>query len=118
MDASMDESGEVVGSKLYQTMRRIEPSFNFKDLKYRAFNQFLEAHTDVIEMTRPKDGSGDVVVHFTGREHITPPPVSADNENRAARLVDPTRGRRARRRRAAAGSSGSTGTGRRGQAID
>ncbi|MXY45502.1 MAG: NYN domain-containing protein [Chloroflexi bacterium] len=91
MDASMDESGEVVGSKLYQTMRRIEPSFNFKDLKYRAFNQFLEAHTDVIEMTRPKDGSGDVVVHFTGREHITPPPVSADNENRAARLVDPAR---------------------------
>lgn len=91
MDASMDESGEVVGSKLYQTMRRIEPSFNFKDLKYRAFNQFLEAHTDVIEMTRPKDGSGDVVVHLTGREHITPPPVSADNENRAARLVDPAR---------------------------
>ncbi|MCY3637549.1 MAG: NYN domain-containing protein, partial [Chloroflexi bacterium] len=91
MDASMDESGEVVGSKLYQTMRRIEPSFNFKDLKYRAFNQFLEAHTDVIEMTRPKDGSGDVVVHFTGREQITPPPVSADNENRAARLVDPAR---------------------------
>ena len=91
MDASMDESGEVVGSKLYQTMRRIEPSFNFKDLKYRAFNQFLEAHTDIIEMTRPKDGSGDVVVHFTGREHITPPPVSADNENRAARLVDPAK---------------------------
>ena len=95
MDVSMDEVGEVVGSKLYQTMRRIEPSFNFKDLKYRLFTQFLDAHTDVIEVTRPKDGSGDVVVQLANREQAAPPPVRsappvrADNENRAARLVDP-----------------------------
>lgn len=89
MDVSMDEVGEVVGSKLYQTMRRIEPSFNFKDLKFRLFTQFLEAHTDVIEITRPKDGSGDVVVQLVGRDQITPPPVRADNEKRAARLIDP-----------------------------
>ena len=89
MDASMDEVGEVVGSKLYQTMRRIEPSFNFKDLKFRLFTQFLDAQTDVIEITRPKDGSGDVVVQLANRDQITPPPVRADNENRAARLVDP-----------------------------
>lgn len=89
MDVSMDEVGEVVGSKLYQTMRRIEPSFNFKDLKFRLFTQFLEAHTDVIEVTRPKDGSGDVVVQLVGRDQITPPPVRADNDKRAARLIDP-----------------------------
>jgi uncharacterized protein (TIGR00288 family) len=89
MDVSMDEIGDVVGSKLYQTMRRIEPSFNFKDLKFRLFTQFLEAHTDVIEITRPKDGSGDVVVQLVGRDQITPPPVRADNEKRAARLIDP-----------------------------
>ena len=89
MDVSMDEVGEVVGSKLYQTMRRIEPSFNFRDLKFRLFTQFLEAHTDVIEVTRPKDGGGDVVVQLIGRDQITPPPVRADNENRAARLIDP-----------------------------
>ena len=89
MDVSMDEVGEVVGSKLYQTMRRIEPSFNFKDLKFRLFTQFLEANTDIIEVTRPKDGSGDVVVQLAGRDQITPPPVRADNENRAARLIDP-----------------------------
>ena len=89
MDVSMDEVGDVVGSKLYQTMRRIEPSFNFKDLKFRLFTQFLEAHTDVIEVTRPKDGSGDVVVQLVGRDQITPPPVRADNEKRAARLIDP-----------------------------
>ena len=89
LDASMDEAGQVVGSKLYQTMRRIEPSFDFKDFKHRAFTQFLEAHTDVIEITRPRDGSGDVVVQQASRDHITPPPVSADNEQRAAKLVDP-----------------------------
>ncbi len=89
MDVSIDEMGEVVGSKLYQTMRRIEPSFNFKDLKYRVFTQFLDAQTDVIEITRPKDGSGDVVVQLANRDQITPPPVRADNEKRAAKLVDP-----------------------------
>ena len=89
MDVSMDEVGDVVGSKLYQTMRRIEPSFNFKDLKFRLFTQFLEAHTDVIEIKRPKDGGGDVVVQLVGRDQITPPPVRADNEKRAARLIDP-----------------------------
>ena len=89
MDVSIDEMGEVVGSKLYQTMRRIEPSFNFKDLKFRVFTQFLDAQTDVIEITRPKDGSGDVVVQLANRDQITPPPVRADNEKRAAKLVDP-----------------------------
>ena len=89
MNVSMDEMGEVVGSKLYQTMRRIEPSFNFKDLKFRVFTQFLDAQTDVIEITRPKDGSGDVVVQLANRDQITPPPVRADNEKRAAKLVDP-----------------------------
>ena len=96
MDVSMDGVGEVVGSKLYQTMRRIEPSFNFKDLKYRLFTQFLDAHTGVIDITRPKDGSGDVVVQLANKEQTapppvraTPPPVRADNEKRAAKLVDP-----------------------------
>ena len=89
LDASMDEAGQVVGSKLYQTMRRIEPSFDFKDFKHRAFTQFLESHPDVIEITRPREGSGDVVVQQASRDHITPPPVSADNEQRAAKLVDP-----------------------------
>ena len=89
IDASMDEAGEVVGSKLYQTMRRIEPSFNFKDMGYRLFTQFLDAQTEVIDITRPTDGSGDVVVQLTSRDQITPPPVRADNENRAAKLIDP-----------------------------
>lgn len=66
MNASMDEEGSVVGSKLYQTMRRIEPSFNYKDLRHRIFTQFLDSYSDVVDVIRPKDGSGDVIVQIHG----------------------------------------------------
>ena len=66
MNASMDEEGSVVGSKLYQTMRRIEPSFDYKDLRHRIFTQFLDSYSDVVDVIRPKDGSGDVIVQIHG----------------------------------------------------
>lgn len=68
MDVSVDESGRVVGSKLYQTMRRIEPSFNYKDLRHRIFSQFLDSHSDIVGVIRPKDGSGDVIVQLLSTE--------------------------------------------------
>ncbi len=80
MDASIDVDGVVVGSKLYQTMRRIEPSFNFKDYKHRLFTQFLDAHDDLVEVTRPADGSGDVIVRLRdGRDNGKPSPSPARN---------------------------------------
>lgn len=66
MNASMDVNGNVVGSKLYQTMRRMEPSFDYKDHKHRLFTQFLDAHDDLVDVSRPEDGVGDVVVHLKG----------------------------------------------------
>ena len=71
MDVSVDESGRVVGSKLYQTMRRIEPSFNYKDLRHRIFSQFLESHSDIVGVIRPKDGSGDVIVQLLNTEGLS-----------------------------------------------
>ena len=68
MDVSVDENGRVVGSKLYQTMRRIEPSFNYKDLRHRIFSQFLETHSDIVGVIRPEDGSGDVIVQLLSNE--------------------------------------------------
>lgn len=68
MDVSVDESGRVVGSKLYQTMRRIEPSFNYKDLRHRIFSQFLDSHSDIVGVIRPQDGSGDVIVQLLSNE--------------------------------------------------
>ena len=62
VEASVDESGQVVGSKLYQTILRIDPSFNFKALGFRTFRQFLQDSKEV-RVTQPPDAS-DVVVQL------------------------------------------------------
>ena len=62
LEASMDAQGEVIGSKLYQTMQRIDPSFNFRALGHRTFTHYLESSKD-IRVERP-NGPGDVIVHM------------------------------------------------------
>ena len=53
MEASMDAQGQMVGSKLNQTMQRIDPSFNYKALGFRTFVQFLESRKNEVTVTRP-----------------------------------------------------------------
>ena len=60
IEVSADSDGRVVGSKLHQTMTRIEPSFDFKALGYRTFTQFLESAATV-QITKEKD-SNDILV--------------------------------------------------------
>ena len=62
MEASMDEQGNVKGSMLHETMRRIDPGFDFKKLGHGTFARFLESSNDV-KVMRP-DGSGDMVVQL------------------------------------------------------
>ena len=59
----MDSEGQVGGSKLYQTMQRIDPSFNYKELGHSTFTRFLESCKTVI-VERPADG-GDTIVSFS-----------------------------------------------------
>ena len=75
VEASVDESGQVVGSKLYQTMLRIDPSFNFKALGHRTFRQFLNDSKE-IQVTQPSDAS-DVVVQLKQAPTPTPSQTSA-----------------------------------------
>ncbi len=63
IEASMDEEGKVVGSKLHQTMLRLDPAFDFRALGYSTFTKFLEA-SEGVRVTRPK-GGGDVIVELT-----------------------------------------------------
>ena len=63
MDASMDEQGNVKGGGLYDTMRRIDPSFDFKKLGYSTFTRFLESRHNVVKVTRP-EGPGDVTIQL------------------------------------------------------
>ena len=58
--ASVDDQGQVLGSKLHQTMQRIDPSFDFKALGNRTFTQFL-SRFDEVKVTRPPNAS-DVLV--------------------------------------------------------
>lgn len=63
--AAMDDQGKVVGSKLHQTLERLDPSFNFRDVGYTTFTRFLEDAKEV-RTTRPSgpSGQGDVIIEL------------------------------------------------------
>ena len=69
--ASVDDQGQVLGSKLHQTMQRIDPSFDFKALGNRTFTQFLSGFNEV-RVTRPPDAS-DVLVQLDQSRDIGAP---------------------------------------------
>ena len=60
IDASADDEGKVAGSKLHQTITRIDPSFDFRSMGYRTFTQFLEA-SSAVKVTRAR-GSDDTSI--------------------------------------------------------
>ena len=60
VQAAMDEQGAVLGSKLHQTIRNMEPGFDYKALGYSTFVKFLEA-SSAVKVKKPK-GPGDLVV--------------------------------------------------------
>ncbi len=62
VESSMDGQGQVVGSKLYQTMQRIDPSFNYKALGHGTFAKYLASQKEV-SVTHRTDTS-DVIVQF------------------------------------------------------
>ncbi len=62
VQATMDEQGRVVGSKLHQTMQRLDPSFDFRALGYATFTKYLEV-SPAVKVNRPR-GPGDVIVEL------------------------------------------------------
>ncbi|MBI4331845.1 MAG: NYN domain-containing protein [Chloroflexi bacterium] len=62
VQATMDEEGRVVGSRLHQTMQRLDPSFDFRALGHSTFTRYLEA-SPAVRVKRP-GGRGDVVVEL------------------------------------------------------
>lgn len=65
---AMDDQGRVVGSKLHQTLQRLDPSFDFRTLGHSTFAKYLEAASQV-RVVRP-NGPGDVVVELRSLEGI------------------------------------------------
>lgn len=63
MTAAMDEQGSAVGSRLRQTLQRLDPSFDFRALGHSTFSRYLEASPEV-KVVRPSGGGGDVNVEL------------------------------------------------------
>lgn len=100
-EASINDQGYVAGSKLYQTMRRIDPGFDYRVLGFRTFTQFLESISEV-EINRPQNGGDVQVTTKQGRDQATsttttpepqPRPVVQDQRGgqRRGRIQRPTR---------------------------
>ena len=71
VEASIDEHGRVVGSRLHSTMQRLDPGFSFRSLGHSTFTKYLEASPQV-KVTRP-GGSGDMTVELAEHATATPP---------------------------------------------
>ena len=85
LEASQDGQGQVPGSRLYQTMLRIDPSFNFKALGFSTFTRFLESRNEV-KIVRSA-GPGDILVKISNlqegrREHVVSNSGRSDNWER------------------------------------
>jgi len=60
--AAMDEQGRALGSRLRETIQRLDPAFDFRALGYSTFSKYLETSPEV-RVTRPT-GPGDVIVEL------------------------------------------------------
>lgn len=70
--SAMDEQGKVTGSKLCETMQRLEPSFDYHPLGYSTFTKFIESYSS-LKITRPKK-TGDISIELA----VTSVPVSTE----------------------------------------
>ena len=74
----MDEEGRVLGSKLRQTLQRLDPSFDYRALGHSTFTRYLEASPEV-KIVRPR-GPGDVVVELAD---LSTSPLAAEPSDSA-----------------------------------
>ncbi|MDP7577965.1 MAG: NYN domain-containing protein [SAR202 cluster bacterium] len=85
VEAAMNEQGQVIGSKLIQTIQRLDPSFSFRGQGYSTFTKYLESASEVnVIRTR---GQGDVAVELIDPDKPPTINISADS-NRWGPLID------------------------------
>lgn len=77
LEASQDGQGQVPGSKLYQTMLRIDPSFSFKAQRFSTFTRFLESRNEVRVIR--SQGPGDILVQLSSQRDAPPEQVKSSD---------------------------------------
>ena len=80
-NAAMDDQGRATGSRLHQTLQRLDPSFDYKALGYSTLRRYLEAAPEV--KVGRSQGQGDVSVELVEGEPST---TSADPDGWAAKI--------------------------------
>ena len=80
--AAMDAQGKVIGSKVIQTLQRLDPGFDYRAQGHSTFTRFLEASSEVT-VSRPRGGD-DVIVELVSLEAEPAPqrPVRRQAERR------------------------------------
>lgn len=89
VEASMDDEGHAIGSKVAQSLQRLDPSFSFTSLGFRSFGAFLESCQD-LSITRRKGKDVLIQLHQgkssdrTEESYTTPMPVNWEGQINAA----------------------------------
>ena len=78
LKAAMDEHARTMGSKLYQNITRLDPSFDFRGMGYTTFAKYLENSSEV-KVTRPS-GRGDVTVEMSDNSEIASDKMAWDTD--------------------------------------
>jgi len=71
IEATVDEQGKVLGSKLHQALQRLDPSFSFRALGYSTFTKYLEASPGVKVNRSGKEG--DMTVELGDQNAVSAP---------------------------------------------
>ena len=77
--ASMDEQGQVGGSRLYQTMQRLDPSFDFRSEGHSTFAKYLAASQEVT--VKRSMGPGDMIVELADTMNADPMRIDIQRAN-------------------------------------
>ncbi len=85
VNTAIDEQGRVVGSKLGQTLQRLDPSFNYRALGYSTFTRFIEEYP-WLKIIRSK-GPGDITIEL-GDPNILLPGESAGSDEWGLKVDD------------------------------
>ena len=84
LKASMDEQGRVSGSRLHQTMHRLDPGFDYRAYGHSTFTRFLEASAEVKVLRRR--GPGDLAVEL--KDPVAIPTGEASDPNGWDQRID------------------------------
>jgi len=86
VEATMDDEGNALGTRLAQTMTRIDPSFSYRDLGHRSFREFLLSRGEINVALR--EGT-DFTVSLNGAETSPKPASEIDKRIPRAPQVSP-----------------------------